>query len=40
MGRGLTGATAVLAGWVTLPGNARTARVQAQASARVRHRDT
>ncbi|MEV6528033.1 MULTISPECIES: hypothetical protein [Streptomyces] len=35
----LTGATAVLAGWVTTLGNARAARVQAEASARVQHRD-
>ncbi|MCX4574836.1 hypothetical protein [Streptomyces sp. NBC_01571] len=34
-----TGATAVLAGWVTTLGNARAARVQAEASARVQHRD-
>ncbi|MEU1530171.1 hypothetical protein [Streptomyces fagopyri] len=34
-----TGATAVLASWVTTQGNARAARVQAEASARVQHRD-
>ncbi|MFF1702665.1 hypothetical protein [Streptomyces sp. NPDC058252] len=34
-----TGATAVLAGWVTTLGNARAAKVQAEASAQVQHRD-
>lgn len=34
-----TGATAVLASWVTTLGNARAAKVQAEASARVQHRD-
>ncbi|MFF2381765.1 hypothetical protein [Streptomyces sp. NPDC058108] len=35
----LTGATAVLASWVTTRGNVRAARVQADASARNQHRD-
>lgn len=34
-----TGATAVLAGWVTTQGNARAAKVQAEASARAQYRD-
>ena len=34
-----TGATAVLAGWVTTQGNARAAKVQAEASAQAQHRD-
>ncbi|MET8346739.1 hypothetical protein [Streptomyces microflavus] len=33
-----TGGTAVLASWVTTLGNARAARVQAEASARTQHR--
>ncbi|WP_219460001.1 hypothetical protein [Nonomuraea rhizosphaerae] len=33
----LTGGTAVLTGWVTSLGNARTARIQAQASAKAQH---
>jgi hypothetical protein len=33
----LTGGTAVLASWVTSGGNARAARIQAEASARVQH---
>ena len=34
----LTGGTAVLAGWVTSHGNARAAKVQAEASAQAQHR--
>lgn len=34
----LTGGTAVLAGWVTSRGNARAARIQAEASAQAQHR--
>ncbi|MFE9098063.1 hypothetical protein [Streptomyces sp. NPDC007264] len=34
-----TGGTAVLASWVTTLGNARAARVQAEASIQVQHRD-
>ncbi|MFI6334398.1 hypothetical protein [Streptomyces sp. NPDC050535] len=34
-----TGATAVLASWVTTLGNARAAKVQAEASVRAQHRD-
>lgn len=33
----LTGGTAILAGWVTSLGNARTARIQAEASAEAQH---
>ncbi|MFE0146237.1 hypothetical protein ACFWY5_03805 [Nonomuraea sp. NPDC059007] len=33
----LTGGTAILAGWVTSLGNARTVRIQAEASARAQH---
>ncbi|MDF5755809.1 hypothetical protein [Spongiactinospora sp. TRM90649] len=35
----LTGATAVLAGWVTSLGNARAARIQAEASAYAQHHE-
>jgi hypothetical protein len=33
----LTGATAILAGWVTSLGNSRAARIQAEASAKAQH---